>query len=294
MRKLNYSINLGHFNEIKKDIVPVLFTKHQFDLINKKFSNRRMNDSEKNEFSRVISKKMEAINKVFKKEDAFVYGKEKIKQDRLKQAYKYLNKFSRKFRNKHIIITGSFLYSQNYNDIDIFVISKYEKEDYNIGRFHINYFTEDIYNSLFFRSINKLCISNKEMNQYPLKEKVNIDTLISIYQELFNDLDKNFKGVKSTLREFLLQASFISNSLILDSLDLKHEVDNILKLKKPKEIIKNIFINTVLTGVNRKKALNAMENMIYSYDELIKEYKQHKNYYIDIMDAFNRVISIES
>lgn len=296
MRKLDYSINLEYFNEIKKDIVPTLFTKHQFDLINKKFLGRRMTDSEKNEFSRAVSKKMIAINKIFKKETkgVFVYGKEKIKPDRLKQAYKYLNKFSRKFRNKHVIITGSFLYSQQYNDTDIFVISKYEKEDYNIGKFHINYFTEDVYNSLFFRSIRKLCISNKEMLQYPLKEKVDIDTFISLYQELFNDLDKNFKGVKSTLREFLLQASFIIKAPIPDSLDLKNEVDNIVKLKNPKEIIKNIFINTVLIGVNKKKALNAMKSMIFLYKELIKEYKQHKNYYLDIMDTFSRVISIES
>lgn len=296
MRKLKYSINLKYFNEIKKDIIPVLFTKHQFDLINKKFSNKKMTDSEKNEFSRTISKKMIAINKILKKETKgiFVYGKEKIRQDRLRYAYKYINKFSRKFRNKHIIITGSFLYSKNYNDIDIFVISEYEKEDYNINKFHINYFTKDVYNSLFFKSITKLCISNKEILQYPLKEKINIDTFISLYQELFNDLDNSFKGIKSTLREFLLQASFISNAPIPDSLDLKHKIDNIIKFKNPKEIVKNIFINTVLIGIKKKKALIAMKNMISAYNELIREYKKHKNYYLDIMDAFKKVISIES
>ena len=45
-------------------------------------------------------------------------------------------------------------------------------------------------------------------------------------------------------------------------------------------------------GVDKKIALDAMGGMILSYKELIKEYKQHKNYYLDIMDAFNRVISI--
>ncbi|MCK4521093.1 MAG: hypothetical protein KAU20_00845 [Nanoarchaeota archaeon] len=296
MRKLDYSVNLKHFKEIKKDIVPSLFTEHQFNLINKKFSKKRMTDSEKNEFSRSISRKMKAINKILKKETkgVFIYGKERIKPDRLKLIYKYLNNFSRKFKNKHVIITGSFLYNENYNDIDIFVISKYEKEDYNIGKVHINYFTEDVYNSLFFRSIKKLCISNKEMLQYQLKERVDIDTFISLYQELFNDLDNNFKGIKSTLREFLLQASFISKTPIPDSLDLKREVENLLKLKNSKEIIKNIFINTVLIGVNKKKALNAMKSMIFSYKELIKEYKQHKKYYFDIMGAFKRVVSIGS
>ncbi len=296
MRKLNYTLDIEHFNSIKEDIVPALFTKHQLDLINKKFSGRNMTNSEKNEFSKAVSKKMGAINKILKKEtnEVFVYGKEKIRKDRLKQARIYLNKFSRKFRNKHIIITGSFLYSKKYNDIDIFVISQYEKEDYNLGKFHINYFTEDVYNSLFFKSIRKLCISNKEMLQYSLKEKVDIDTFISLYQELFNDIDNNFKGVKSTLREFLLQAAFISNTSIPDSRDLKNEVDSIVKLKNPKEIIKNIFINSTLTGINKRKLLNAMKKMISLYKALIKEYKQHKKYYLDVMSTFSRVISIEN
>ncbi len=296
MRKLGYSINLKHFNEIRKDIVPVLFTEHQFDLINRKFSSRKMTDSEKNEFSRVISKKMNAISKIIKKETKglFVYGSEKIMPHRLKQAGKYLNRLSRKFRNKHIILSGSFLYSQDYNDIDVFIISKYEKEDYNMGKFHINYFTEDVYNSLFFKSVGKLCISNKEIVQHHLKEKANISTFISLYQELFSDLDNNFKGIRSTLREFLLQASFIGNTPIPDSLDLRNEVNSIVKLKNPKEIIKNMFVNTVSVGVNRKEALSAMKSMISSYGGLMKEYKQHKTYYIDVMDAFNRVVSIES
>jgi len=292
MRKLKYTLDLNHFNRIKEEIVPAIFTKHQFNLINKKFLNKKMSNSEKNEFSRTISKKMKAINKILKKESVFVYGKERIRKDRLKQACIYLNKFSRKFRNKHVIITGSFLYNKKYNDIDILVISKYEKEDCNLGKFHINYFTEDVYNSLFFRSTRKLCISNKEMIQYPLKEKINIDTFISLYQELFDDLYNNFKGTRSTLREFLLQASFISNAQMPDSLDLKNKVDSLVKFKNPKEIIKNIFINATLTGINKKKALTAMKYMIISYKELIKEYKQHKNYYMDIMDAFKRVVSI--
>jgi len=296
MRKLNYSINLEYFKEIKKDIVPTLFTKHQFNLINKKFSDKKMTQSEKNEFSRTISKKMKAVNKILKKEtkNRFIYGKEKIIQDRLKQAYEYLHKFSRKFKNKHIIITGSFLYSKKYNDIDIFIISKYEKEDYNLGRYHINYFTEDVCNSLFFKSITKLCISNKEIPPYPLKEKIDMDTFISLYQELFNDLDNNLKGTKKTLREFLLQAHFISNASIPDSLDLKNEVDNIIKLKNPKEIIKNLFVNTILIGVDKKKALIMMKYMVSSYNELMKRYKQHKSYYLDVVDAFKKVILIES
>lgn len=295
MRKLKYSIDLQHFDEIKEDIVPIIFTKHQFNLIKKRFSNKKMTASEKNEFSRTISKKMMAINKILKKETGvFVYGKEKIKPNRLKHAQKYLKKFSKKFKNKHVIITGSFLYSQKYNDIDIFVVSKYEKEDYNINKFHINYLTKESYNSLFFKSITKLCISNKKIMQYPLKEKINLDTFTSLYQELFNDLNKKKRITKPTLREFLLQASFISNAPVPSSLDLKYKADRILRLKNHKEIIKNIFINTVLIGVKKNKAITAMKRLVSLYEDLMKEYKQHRRYYLDIIGSFKKVISIES
>ena len=294
MRKLKYKIDLNHFKKIKNDIVPVLFTEHQFGLIEKRFGDKPLTSSEKNEFSRTISRKMNALNKILRKEDIFIYGKDKIRSSRLRLARTYLKRFSRKFRDKQVIITGSFLYSDKYNDIDIFVISKYEKQEYDEGKFHITYFTEDIYDSLFFKSLAKLCVSNKEIKDYSLKEKIDSDTLISLYQELCNDLHTGSKSVKITLREFLLQADFISGLPILDSFELKKQIDNILSLRNSLEVVKNIFTNAIVIGVERKKAVKAMKDMIDSYSGLLKEYKQHKKYYQNVMQAFEKVIAIES
>ena len=294
MRKLNYTVDLNHFKEIEEDIVPILFTKHQFNLIEKRFMGKSLTFTERNEFSRTISKKMNALNKILKKEDIFIYGRDKIEFSRLKLARTYLKKFSRKFRNKHIIITGSFLYDNSYNDIDIFVISKYEKQEYDEGKFHITYFTEDIYDSLFFNSIKQLCISNKKLEDFSIKENIGSDTFISLYQELCNDLHTGFKGVKNTVREFLLQAAFISNAAIPDSSELKKQVDSIISLKKPLEVIKNTFVNAVVLGVSHKKAVKDMKYMIDSYSSLLKEYSQHTKYYQNVMQAFEKVIAIES
>lgn len=295
MRRLNYEINLEHFKSIKKEIVPTIFTQHQFKLIEKRLTGRRMTQSEKNEFSRTVSRKMKAINKILEREtDIFIYGKEKIKQARIKKAIVYLKKLERKFKNNYIFISGSFLYSSKFNDIDVFVISKYDKEDYKLGKFHINYLTEDMYNSLFFESLRKLCISNMEMAKKEIKEKVSLDTLISLYQEVFNDLDKGFEGIKKTLREFLLQAAFIERMPIPDSKELKQQVSSVLKLKNPKEAIKKVFIKSVIMGIQPKKAVKAMNIMIESYKDLMREYKQHKTYYLDLISSFKEVISIES
>jgi hypothetical protein len=291
MRKLEFELDLEHFRKIKDEIVPTIFTEHQFDLIQKRFTNKILTDSEKNEFSRTISKKMKAIRYIENKEELFIYGGEKIRNDRLIVAKKYLKNLSRKFKNKHILISGSFLYNERYNDIDVFVISKYDKEDYNQDNLHINYLTEEVYSSLFFESLRKLCISNKELLFSETKEKANIDTFISLYQELFNDLKENPKLAKQTLREFLIQSSFIGKTPIPDSFELKTQVDSILKLKRPEELIKNIFVKSVVLSKEHNK-IKAMKGMIDSYKDIMKEYKQHKSYYLGIIRGFEEVIAI--
>ncbi len=296
MRKLEYEINVEKFKEIKGDIVPTLFTQHQFELIEKKMTGKKLTPSERNEFSRTVSRKMKAINKILEKDAGgiFVYGKEKMLPERLSLAVKYVKDFSRKFKNNQVLISGSFLYSEKHNDIDVFVISKYDKDDFHLGKFHINYLTEDVRESLFFASLKKLCVTNKKIELVEIKEDVNLDTFISIYQELFGDLARGFSAIKNTLREFLLQASFIARRQIFDSKEIRDQISSVLKLKRPKEIIKKIFVETVVLGANAREALKSMNEMIKKYKDVSKEYPQHKVYYTDIMQPFQEVISIES
>jgi len=296
MRKLQYSLNIEQLRRTRREIVPAIFTEHQFELIEKKASGREMTNTEKAEFSRSVSRKMKAINAMIGKESGniFVYGGDKMIKTRLEKARKHLKELSRKFKNRHIIISGSFLYDEKYNDIDVFVISKYDKDDCNIGEFHINYLSEDAYESVFYESIRKLCISNKEMKKMRIDERINLEPFVYLYQELFSDLDKKFAGIRSTLRDFLLQAELLSKSQISDSFDLRQKINMILGAKKPKEIVKRIFVNTLLLAEDKKEAVKLMKNMIDSYRDIIKEYKQHKSYYLDMIEAFKEVVSIES
>ncbi len=45
-------------------------------------------------------------------------------------------------------------------------------------------------------------------------------------------------------------------------------------------------------GCKKKESVTAKKMMIKSYKGLIKEYKQHKDYYIDLMAAFEKLIAI--
>lgn len=280
----------------KKNIVPVLFTEHQFQLIQKKFSKKVLSASERNEFSRVVSRKMCAVYALVGKEYAsiFVSGAEKIIPERLVVAKKYLSDFSRKFKGHHMFITGSFLYSKKYNDIDVFVVGILEKDDQFVDGFHITFLTEDVYNSLFFASVKKMCVSNREMESFELKEKVNLDKFISLYQELFNDLENNFEGVKKIMREFLLQSSFLAHDSLPTSFDLRTQIDSLLSTKNPKEAVKKIFVRAIILGIQPAHALRVMKHMISLYKNMIQQYAKYKNYYKDLMSAFEEVISVES
>ncbi len=294
MRKLQWAFSLKQLQSAKAVLVPALFTKHQYHLLEKRCNNQHLTPSERSEFSRSISPKMNAIYSLLEKEtdSVFIYGKEKIKLKRIALGIKYLKKFSRQFKNKHVLITGSFLYKDYYKDIDVFVISKYDKVDYLKGKFHINHLPEEAYASLFFASARQVCISNQKIIPVEIKESINADTFTSLYQELFNDLDRHFPGARKTLREFLLQAAFLSQFSIPDSVQLHLQVEKILHAVKPKEIIKNIFVQSVVLSMGLEKTIFSLQEMISSYKELIMEYKQHKNYYEDLISAFQEVIAI--
>ena len=158
---------------------------------------------------------------------------------------------------------------------------------------HISHIKPEVYDSLFIQSVKGLCLSNKEMANYELKEKINLDTFISLYQELCNDFSNKYNP-ESTLRKFLLQSAFISHKTIPDSFELKTQINSILGLKKPIEVVKLIFVNSVVIGVNHKQSVPVMKGMIDSYVGLSKQYKQHKAYFNGVMGAFKEVIKIES
>ncbi len=294
MRKLKYSLNIRHLRRIKSDIVPALFTEHQFRLIEQKCKHKAMTASEQNEFSRTISRKMKAIYQLIgiETDSIFIYGKEKIRDDRVAPAVKYLKYFSRKFKNKHIFITGSFLYKEKYKDIDIFVMTKYDQEDYQEGRFHINYLTAEAYPSLFFRSATRLCLSNRKIDLWEIKEMVNIHTFIALYQELFNDFNRKFKGIKKTLREFLLQAAYLSHAPLPASDELQAQIEAIVETKEPANLIKKIFAQAIVLGLPAKKAGPEMREMIALYKETMREYPHHKEYYLDLIEGFQEVLAL--
>ena len=175
-----------------------------------------------------------------------------------------------------IIIAGSFLYNKNYNDIDVFFISKYEKEDYRKENMHFNYLGLDAEGSLFLSSLSKICVSNFDLD-FPIKEEIDLNTIIAKYQEVLQDIgDNNKRWAKIDLRDFLIDCTYAAEGIILSSLQLKKRLEKTLKTKNKIKILEKIFIYAVLNGFEHTLVKSKSRSMLESYQELIQEYKNKK------------------
>lgn len=292
MSKLITQLNTNQLENNHQLLVPSIFTKRQFQLIKKKLQQRKLTPTEQVYFSRTINKKLKAISSLTGlKKRYFISGEEKMLPKRKKEAIKLLKKIERNHKNIKILIAGSFLHNKKYNDIDVFFISKYEKEDYKKDKIHFNYLPLKVLDSLFFSSLKKISIANFNSNFLKIKDKISLDQIISKYQEIVSDIDnKNYGWLKIDLRDFIIDCNYVSKGVILNSLQLKTFLDRLLKRKNRAKLIEKLFINTVLNGFNTRKIKSSSLYMINAYKELMKKYK-HKRYHQTIINTFKEVLS---
>lgn len=146
---------------------------------------------------------------------------EKIITERIKQAKELLEQIPA----KHGFITGSFLYKQDYKDIDIFVISRTTKK-LNVDHKKVKITAidfNDLY-SLFYHSISKSCISKNILPTKPLK--VTLADYWHIINEavptILNKKDKYHKDI----RFLILYTEYFRTGEILDTYQLNKKISS--------------------------------------------------------------------
>lgn len=169
-----------------------------------------------------------------------IYNPPDIITERIKQAEKIL----KKIKAKHCFISGSFLYKKDYNDIDLFIITRSKKNIEIDKKIQITIIDFNNLHSLFYHSLSLKCISKSIL---PKKElKVTLSDYWKIINQTLPELINN-KKIKDC-RDLILYTEYLKNKKILDSLEL----DNKLKeFKNYKEIIYYIFQNS--RNIFRKK-----------------------------------------
>ena len=283
-------ISLGMIEKNEHLLVPRIFTRLQLNTLKKRLRQAPLNANEKTYYYKYIKPKIRVMLSLFSMDELNIHGREYMLENRIPKAARVLSRVSSRHRNKRIMISGSFLFSRKYNDIDVFVFTKYNKEDYRKGRVHVVFLPESSLGTLFFSSLSQISISNFA---YEAKTDFDLDlnNLLQAYEVLINHM-LNKDECPNELRDFLLKTEYASKKVILNPKQL-YELKSKLEHRKSSGILSSTFINTLLLGYEQRSLKEKLKEQISHYASMLGEYKSAPNLKAYIQ-TYEQVIKLES
>ncbi|MEK6816594.1 MAG: hypothetical protein AABY09_03200 [Nanoarchaeota archaeon] len=172
---------------------------------------------------------------------------EKITAARVRMAQVLLDEIPAKY----CFITGSFLYKEKYNDIDVFVVTR-SRKDIRISNKKAKVTVidfNDLY-SLFYHSVAKGCIAKNILPMRPLKATVSDywHVVNEAVPTILNQKDKYHKDV----RFLVLYTEYFRTGDVLDTYQLDRRIK---EFKDYNDVLRYINMNVPsLIGKQRKKS----------------------------------------
>lgn len=286
--KMENLINLRMIEENQDMLIGRIFTKLQLDILKKKIKKKALDSNEKTYYYKYIKPKIKAMLSFSGIDQLNIKGREHIIKERIPKATKILSQLSRKHKNQKIMISGSFLFNEKYNDIDAFIFLKYNKEDYKKGKIHVNFLPESAINSLFFSSLSQISISNF---RYLSKTgfTIKLEDILQTYEIVISYV-LGKKGYMQELRKFFLEIEYLSKGVILNPKQL-YNLKKKITYKNVIKLLSNTLVNSLLYGYKKKKIQNNLKKHIHNYSGLLKQYHHAKNLEIYIK-AYKEAIQI--
>ena len=255
---------LNKIVENRAKFVPHIFTNRQIEIVEKYVNNLKLTKTEQSYLYSIIKRKIDALSLL--KEEFYINGRMTF-PDRIEKAKEILIKI-----NKKSFISGSFLYSKNYNDIDLYIISNKRKE-YHKENIHYIFITEEDLRKPIFYSASKYCISNFFINlENPIIKRPSMNDVILAYEMAINEIldDDDQKMIRDIVFEYYKNVK----REILDSLSLNEKFNEIKNMKKIKKIeVINSLVKELLLNIYSKKYLyNELGPFIKRIMKGIKDY----------------------
>lgn len=279
-------LNPEDIEQSKSQLVGTIFTQIQYNILKKKLKKLALTNNEKTYYYKFIKPKVKAMMAFFGISKINIAGQEHFESTRAKDAIDIIKKLAKK---KKIMISGSYLFNKNYRDIDIFIFSKYSKEDYRKGKLHISFLPESAQDSLFFASLSKISVSNF-VYQKKITINLTLNDYLSTYEQLINSKLNN-EEIDKLLRDFLLQSEYISKNVILNPKQLFLLKQKIAR--KNSDFFSDILINTLALAYDTSTIKKKLEKLILDYKELQKDYTKSDNLRIYV-DAYSKVLVLGS
>lgn len=245
--------------------VPHLFTERQVGIIQQYLHKKPLTSTEKAYLYSTVKKKAAALRML--KEEYYIHGGEMI-PERVEEAKKILQELN----EPQAFISGSFLYKESYNDIDIFIIGR-RRRNYYEGKKHFTVIPEKDLNKPIFISAAMYSVATFNPVKIIRKQRVNLEEILFLYQWLINQIfDK--EDLKE-LRDLLLWHSLHAEKKMIDSRSLDLQAQDIKKLPSKDKIQKiNHLTKEILFAIFSVKYLyNAISGFFRSIKKMGEEYK---------------------
>lgn len=265
--------------ENKEKMIPGLFTKKQIDIIQKYLFKKKLENHEKVQLYSSIKKKIEGLS-IFTQE--YHINGEGLIPKRVEEAKKILDELN----GKQAFISGSFLYSEKYNDIDIYVIAKRRKSEVK-GNKHFTFITQKNLRNPIFASTMKTSVSNFSIINDNVNMRLNLDDIILGYEIAINEILDN--DDQKTIKDVIFNY-YLSKKIVIDAFTLHKEFMRIKNMKKEEKIkeINEYAKKTMMNFGSKDYIYQRVLLMIKNTKEIKKGYGFSDN--LDIyLDLFNEV-----
>ena len=189
---------------------------------------------------------------------------EQMLKERIKEAEELLDQITA----KHCFITGSYLYKKNYNDIDIFIITRSKKKfKVSIKKAKITIFDFNDLHSLFYHSISKSCLAKNVLPSKSLK------VTLSDYWQVINEAVPTILNQKNKyhkeIRYLVLYTEFFKNKIVLDTYQLNQKIK---EFKNYNSILQYIKEN-VPDAINKNAKKSYLKKFFYTQAGFYKDIK---------------------
>ncbi len=233
----------------KKLFVPLIFTKKQFNVLRKHSIKTKLSNAEKKALYTSIRKKMEALS-LFSREqkdiEYYINSSDEIIPVRLTEAKKLIDGYSKK--HDKVAITGSFLFSKEFNDIDIFIIKKKGYKEKCGENKHLIFLSEKRLTDIVFQSALLISMSNFIIPKKIKKKKPSLSELMTTYHEAVIEHIRKEKKPES-IRRLIFNYNLFCENRLINGKELK-KISEEIKLNDLdlliKELCKELFSETYL------------------------------------------------
>lgn len=198
----------------KEKFVPLIFTEKQFDVLARYSSGLKLSNAERKALYTSISKKIVALETLYREQkgEYYIYGSQDIIPSRLEEAKRLIDKYSEKYAK--IFVSGSFLFSKGFGDIDIFIIREKGYKEVVEDNIHLIFLAEKRLSDPVFQSTSLISVSNFIIPRKIRKKKLSLSELMSMYHESVIEIMKKEKKPEAVRNLIFYYNLFYKNRLM--------------------------------------------------------------------------------